>query len=1256
MPVMRPVMSRVLRPLWPVFAGGVILLGLLSAGLRIALPLLAAQRASVEHWASDLMHIPVAIEGLGARWPGLLPHLELHGLRIAPDTAGGAAITCRRVELTLAPLDSLRAREPVLHAVTLDGLRLSVQRASDGRFSVQGIPSTNPVFLAWLLRQERVEAWDTEIRFEDLAEANAPIRVQNLDLRLQDENGRLVARGRLNGAGLLGENAQFELRRPLGPGAGTTTELRLALSATPIPEVLAAVGHPLTTETLFDHADGRLWLRWDGDRLARVAADMKLSLAATRRMPGFELVHVRGVASQVPAGWAAQLDTLAAGPSVEAGPGHPVTLTLEQERGYLQADALPLDLLTLLPHSPDAPALPSLRGALEQIRAGWRWGATPAAFFADGQLAHGAVAQTTHTPAVEGVGGRYALNSNGGALRLAPGAVSLEHAEHLVSRLALQVESAELHWARTADGWQFDLPALAGVLQGLPLKATGSLAHDPDGGLHLDLDADLGPGPLTPLHTLLPVGLLHARGEHWFRQAFDGGRLEGLELALHGRLADYPFDAGNGLFELDFAVTDTGLLYSDKWPAAHGVSGHGSVRGRVLEAILTATRFVDSPADDVLLRIPDVASHEPRLSAQGRVHTTLADVRATLDESPLRETLGRQLQGIEIDGGFDLLLDLDIGLRHDASRTASGRVLFQDNRLASARETLALENVTGQIDFAGHQWRGAGLTARFDDMPITLAAEGGKSENTLAALHLEGEATGADIGRLLARYAPGVHHWFDAEGKLGAFGGITPWRATLTLPSASAADTGRQLRVESSLAGLSVDLPWPFAKPAATHLPFRLEAHFRPDAPHLTQLFLGNFARLSVQQAPAASGSGLQGLDVALGDGEPARQPADGIAIHGRARELPLGEWRALFAHGGSPVLDLPVAFDLQVDELSALGQRFPATRLHGHRGDGRWQAQIEGERAAGSLELDTGAAQPRLTLDLKHLQLARLDTEDAAPRLDPRTLPTLSFRCAAFRYGDIDFGDTTLESVKVAAGQQLDRVRFRNPAFELEGQGSWLVEGGAQASELSLQLKGEALGKVLGTFGFAAAAIEDGRARLDIEASWPGMPSEFKLASLTGTLGLHVEQGRLLSVEPGSGRLFGLLSLQELPRRLSFDFNDLFAKGFAFDRIEGWFKLEQGNAYTNSLYMEGPSAKVEVSGRTGLLAQDYDQRAIVTPALSASLPIAGALFGPAGVGVGAALYLGQQVFKEVPAQVDRFLRREYTITGSWREPKVEKR
>ena len=62
-----------------------------------------------------------------------------------------------------------------------------------------------------------------------------------------------------------------------------------------------------------------------------------------------------------------------------------------------------------------------------------------------------------------------------------------------------------------------------------------------------------------------------------------------------------------------------------------------------------------------------------------------------------------------------------------------------------------------------------------------------------------------------------------------------------------------------------------------------------------------------------------------------------------------------------------------------------------------------------------------------------------------------------------------------------------------------------------------------------------------------------------------------------------------------------------------------------------------------------------MTPEFSAGLPLAGALFGPAGIGVGAALYLSQQVFAEIPEKIDSLLSSEYRITGAWQDPKIEK-
>ena len=153
----------------------------------------------------------------------------------------------------------------------------------------------------------------------------------------------------------------------------------------------------------------------------------------------------------------------------------------------------------------------------------------------------------------------------------------------------------------------------------------------------------------------------------------------------------------------------------------------------------------------------------------------------------------------------------------------------------------------------------------------------------------------------------------------------------------------------------------------------------------------------------------------------------------------------------------------------------------------------------------------------------------------------------------------------------------------------------------------------------------------------------------------MDIEKGRFTDIDPSAGRLFGLLSLQTLPRRLSLDFSDLFGKGLAFDVIAGHFDIDNGNAYTNNLTMSGPSVNIDVSGRTGLVDKDYDQIATITPKVSNSLPVASALFGPVGVGVGAVIYLASEIFQSLPEKIDTILRKQYTITGAWNNPQVTK-
>jgi uncharacterized protein YhdP len=432
------------------------------------------------------------------------------------------------------------------------------------------------------------------------------------------------------------------------------------------------------------------------------------------------------------------------------------------------------------------------------------------------------------------------------------------------------------------------------------------------------------------------------------------------------------------------------------------------------------------------------------------------------------------------------------------------------------------------------------------------------------------------------------------------------------------------------------------------------------DSDAITHVQLGDLLNATVRTEANTSGRRMAQLDLAFGPDAQASLTEPGIHLHGELPELALGPWLALLRQSAGDTAALPTRFSLQTEQLTTLGQQFPTVSLNGVREEAAWRITVESPQVAGLVLAPHGPAGGPLVLNLERLWMRRSGARQPGPdggrsAMDPRDLPPLVMACASFHYGAMNLGQASLATSKIAEGLRLDALVFQTPAAQIKTRGSWTRQQDADTSHFSIKVKADELAPMLKDFGYDARAVSGGRTVLEIEAGWPGTPGDFTLEKLDGSLGLKVRKGQLLDIEPGSGRLFGLLSVQTLPRRLSFDFADLYRKGYAFDRIEGWFRLKAGNAYTNTLFMEGPSSRVEVRGRIGLAARDYDQRATVTPALSKSIPLASAVFGPAGIGAGAAIYLGQQVFDEVPEQMDKFLQQEYTIKGPWDKPEVIK-
>jgi uncharacterized protein YhdP len=167
----------------------------------------------------------------------------------------------------------------------------------------------------------------------------------------------------------------------------------------------------------------------------------------------------------------------------------------------------------------------------------------------------------------------------------------------------------------------------------------------------------------------------------------------------------------------------------------------------------------------------------------------------------------------------------------------------------------------------------------------------------------------------------------------------------------------------------------------------------------------------------------------------------------------------------------------------------------------------------------------------------------------------------------------------------------------------------------------------------------------------WNGPLTSIHYPSLSGQMTVDAEKGQFNKLEPGVGKLLGLISLQSLPRRLTLDFRDIFSDGLAFDSIEGKLAVRKGVMRTNGpLRIYGPAAQIEMQGESDLKAETQDLQVVVRPELGGLAAVgAAALAHPV---VGAAALVANTVLQK---PLNRLFSYRYHVTGTWADPKVDK-
>jgi uncharacterized protein YhdP len=393
-------------------------------------------------------------------------------------------------------------------------------------------------------------------------------------------------------------------------------------------------------------------------------------------------------------------------------------------------------------------------------------------------------------------------------------------------------------------------------------------------------------------------------------------------------------------------------------------------------------------------------------------------------------------------------------------------------------------------------------------------------------------------------------------------------------------------------------------------------------------------------------------------DSVPDAPPARGLIATGHAATLDALDWMTV-ARGsgqgtGSSGLSLQHV-DVAADHLHLLGGDFADTRLQVDPVAGGIAVQLQSNALTGRLavpDADTAPITGRFArVHWRDIPVAVADPGDAAAvgaDINPGKVPPLALDIDELHLRDAALGSATLRTRPIAGGLRIEQLQVHAPKQQMALQGDWTGIGPAARTRLSLSIDSQDYGALLAGFGYGGQ-LAGGRGRVTLDATWTGSPSAFALAGVDGVLHLDARDGQLTELEPGAGRVLGLLSIAQLPKRLTLDFHDLFSKGLAFDRMHGDVRIGGGHARSDNLGIEGPAADIRIRGAADLRAQEFDQTVEVYPKAGNLLTVAGALAGgPVGAAIGAA---ANAVLKK---PLGRLAAKTYHVTGPWKDPKVE--
>ncbi|WP_354624400.1 YhdP family protein [Psychromonas sp. MME2] len=741
----------------------------------------------------------------------------------------------------------------------------------------------------------------------------------------------------------------------------------------------------------------------------------------------------------------------------------------------------------------------------------------------------------------------------------------------------------------------------------------------------------------------------------YLQPTFKKGHVDGAKILWYGALSDYPYRENNGIFQAWVPLRDAEYDFYGQWQGLSNLDLNLHFENDWLKMEALRASLGDVQVAKLSANI-DTLSPDGVLTIAANIADKAQSIATYLKTSPLKESVGSTLHIIDVQKQLSGKLEISVPFADETEIT--GQVVLADNDInihINDDVIIPLNHVQGEFSFVNGNLTGNNLTAQLFKHPLQFSFNAlEKTDKYEVDVDLSGQW---DAEKLAA-----IHSDIAALNLSGSLA----WQGKIDFDYFYENEEFHYKgALDSMTQGLQVALPAPFNKNSLQSWPMKFSVSGDKDA----SLFSLNIAdKLDLQGKLDYQGADLKVPYATLNIGmhKIDQIDSDKQVVNIDLDKLDIAPWysqwrklqshQAQFSQGNSSQLIKLDTLDIHVKEAQLFEQAINELQINSINIDNKWSIKYVADNLQGNIEYRLGMPD-RIDLDInkmefKDINIAAYHSLENVQSKDTSSIstnlladyPEVFASCERCLIAEYDFSPLALHIFPTKSRLNIDYIKLGDETEFTKLSGVW----DQRRSNMIIDSLANDKQSILNRMGYVGPIVFQ-KAELTGAVNWLGAPWEFNYASLNGVLSMQIDNGSITDVSDKGARLLSLFSLDAIRRSLNLEFNNVFAKGFNFNKMTLSANVNNGIANNDDFYLDGAAGKIVGKGIIDLPNQETNYKFSYSPAVTSSLPVLTAFaINPI---TGAAVLLMSKLFEPV---VDTVVRVDFSVKGSFNDPQVK--